>query len=278
MNEKISVTLITRNRPHFFCISFSSLLTQSFTDWGVTIIDDSDIPLAARDAVESLLEVAKLKGHRVDVLQGENLGIAQAWQRGLEIASADIGYRMEDDIWLEWNNLGLLYSVIVKDSNIAAVGGMMPNILNPPILTGKDLYNYFYQDNVGNLIPDDMQRYLPDKSFDTNKTYEVSHLHGLFLYRKELVEKVGGFATHTSRVCHRDETDLTLRLWFAGYRLLVYPKALHYHFEAKTGGSRDDLTIQERTELQKADEAIFQERLKQWLKEHPEKKLPIRNS
>ncbi len=273
MAGRISVSLITRNRLQYFIGCLSSLLSQSFTDWDAVIIDDSEPPLRDNPVVIFLLKVAHDEGHNVQMIAGQNLGISQAWQKGLELSlpTCEFGQRLEDDIWLHPDYLKHLYDTIITDERIGAVGGLSPNAWNFDTIEANEFKNYFYEWN-GLIIPDDRQC-----CFVKNppEVYEVAHLHGLFLYRKRVIQDVGGFGTHMTRVAHRDETDLTLRIYFADYRLLVCPKAWLRHAEAPGGGSRDALTVEERTRLQEIDEERFQSRLRGWREKYPDKEFPL---
>ena len=271
MSGRISISLITRNRPQHFMGCLSSLLSQSFTEWDLIIIDGSEPPLRDNRAVTFLLKVALDTGHNVQMVSGQNLGISQAWQKGLELSNCEFGQRLEDDIWLHPDYLKHLHDIIITDEKIGAVGGLSPNAWNFSTIEANEFKNYFYEWN-GLIIPDDRQCCFIN---DPPEIYDVIHLHGLFLYRKRVIEDVGGFGIHMTRVAHRDETDLTLRMYFAGYRLLVCPKAWLRHAEAPGGGSRDALTVAERTKLQEADESLFQKRLLDLRKKHPDKKFPI---
>lgn len=273
MSKRISVTLLTRNRPDHFMGAFSSLLSQTFKEWDCVIIDDSDEPIKENRAAMFLVKCAQDMGHKITMITGEGLGISQAWQRGLELGNCEFGQRLEDDIWLHQDYLKHLYEVIITDESIGAVGGLSPNAWTYRVIQGNEFKNFFYEQN-GNMIPEDRQCCFIENAEDL---YEVAHLHGLFLYRKKAIESVGGFGIHMTRVAHRDETDLTLRMYYADYRLLVCPKAWLRHAEAPGGGSRDDLTVPARTQLQIQDEIAFQARFKALRDQYPHKKLTMRD-
>lgn len=273
MEDRISITLLTRNRPDYFIGCFSSLLAQTFKNWDVIIIDDSDEPITHNPVVDFLIKLAQHDGHDVQFVIGEGLGISQAWQRGLEMSEHELGQRLEDDIWIHQDYLKHLYEMILTDNKAGAVGGLSPNAWHFNTIKPDQFKNFFYVEN-GNLIPEDRQCGFIENPPDR---YEVCHLHGLFLYKKTVIQDVGGFGVHMTRVAHRDETDLTLRMWFAGYRLLVCPKAWLRHAEAPGGGSRDEITLEERRAMQEKDEAAFQSRLKALIEKHPDKKLTMRD-
>lgn len=276
MIDRISATLITRNRPEHFIGCFSSLVAQSYKNWDAVIVDGSseDKLLEKNRSAMFLIKTARDMGHDIKLVRDGDEGISQAWQKGMELANpeSEFGQRLEDDIWLHQDYLKHLHDMIITDEKIGAVGGLSPNAWNFATIEDSEFKNDFYKSN-GNLIPEDRQCCFIN---NPSEYYEVAHLHGLFLYRKKAIEDVGGFGVHMTRVAHRDETDLTLRMWFADQRLLVNPKAWLRHDEAPDGGSRGGLTVQERTGLQMKDELAFQTRLKYLQEQRPDKKLPIR--
>jgi len=261
--DRVSVTFITKDRPGFAFLCLSSLLAQSFREWDLVVVDDSDPPLSRYVEFKFLFQLMEHYGHKVTLVEGQNLGITQGWQRGMELSDAPLGQRLEDDVWLEPTYLERLHRVIVRDGRIAAVAGSNPNPFHQNPRWEFTSFPNFLVIQQDSLIPIDGQNTL----LDTDKTYGVCHLHGLFMYRTEAVQAVGGFATHMSRFGHRDETDLTLRLYFAGYELLVCPWARLWHAEAPYGGSREDRD----REACLRDEEAFQQRLATWIKENPGK-------
>jgi GT2 family glycosyltransferase len=245
------------------------------------ILDDSSpekMPIKFSN-IKFLMDVASEQGNRVEIISGVK-GICQAWQKGIEMTETELCMRMEDDVILDPNYLTNLYFEIIQNDDIAAVGGMCPNpkhyqVIDPPPEDGEfptGLRKEVRRDGGVFYEPYDGQQNLIRQT----RVYEVCHLHGLFLFRKSLVEKVGGFSTWMSPFGHRDETDLTLRLYFAGYRLLVCTRARLWHGEAPSGGSRDGENIKVIRNTKAGDEKVFQDRVKKWMEEYPDRKLRIR--
>jgi len=276
--SRLTVTLLTKNRHAFLGMAISSLLSQTFTKWDLIIIDDSNVDVTQFEEISFLLKLMEMQGHDITVIRNVG-GITKGWQRGLEESNTDFGYRMEDDIWLDRNCLDVLYHHIWPSDNVAAVGGLCPNPfgcsqVDPPELDKfPNRLTWTNAGHFGRIVePSDGQGYL----MKTGAVYKVQHLHGLFVYRKSAVEKVGGFFTDSSDIGHRDETHLTLRLYLNGYDLLVVPRAILWHAEATIGGSRGSTGHGKwRRQLQIADETIFQDELQKWIKENPNRSLHI---
>lgn len=271
---RVSITLPTRDRPGFVFLCLSSLLSQTFKYWDLVIVDASETPLTEYMEFRLLFLVAQSLGHDVKVIHSRETGIGQAWQTGMESSSCEIGQRLEDDVWLAPTYLEKLYDVITTDGKIAAVAGSNPNpfypdateiiekIVRESLSQEKPFFPNILYWQDGMVIPTDGQ----GMEFDLGQSYKVCHLHGLFMYRKSAVAEVGGFNADGSRFSHREETDLTLRLFFAGWDLLVCPDARLWHAEAPYGGARDDREL--RQQIATKDEEVFQERVKAWLSQH----------
>ena len=129
--ERVSVTLPTRDRPGFAFLCLSSLLSQTFRDWDLVVVDASDPPLSEYIEFRLLVMAMERQGHQVKVIHDRDIGIAQAWQVGMDQGFSQLGQRLEDDVWLEPTYLERLYHTITRDPNIAAVAGSNPNPFYP---------------------------------------------------------------------------------------------------------------------------------------------------
>ena len=84
--------------------------------------------------------------------------------------------------------------------------------------------------------------------------YSVDHLYSSFIYRKELAE----YPTNLSPVCFREESILTYNFKLKGYKNIIQPKAISYHYQESSGGIRSH----KNPEYYKQDEKIFLDYLK----------------
>lgn len=89
---------------------------------------------------------------------------------------------------------------------------------------------------------------------------EVEHLYSTFLINVKAGREVGGYPRDLSPVGHHEESWFTMSLHKAGYKLLVTPHALTWHFREPTGGIR---SFQDRS-MWEQDEARFREWLRDW--------------
>jgi len=89
---------------------------------------------------------------------------------------------------------------------------------------------------------------------------EVDHLYSTFLYRVAAGRKAGGYSKVLSPVGHREETMFSHEIKRAGYKLLVTPDALTWHFREGTGGIRSYTD----GSLWARDEEVFKAKLLEW--------------
>lgn len=192
-----------------------------------------------------LLDQKKIKWH---VIYAERKGQVKNHQMALDRADTEFVWRIDDDNVPEPDCLEKLLAEM-KDG-VGAVGGLVLDPKNvgpkPGFLTGK-IEDILCGMNIAwfewELAPED-----------------VDHLYSTFLYRVEAGRKAGGYPMDLSPVGHREETIFTYGIKRAGYRVLITPKALTWHFRESTGGIRSYAD----GSLWARDEQVFRARLKAW--------------
>ena len=120
MNKPIiSILLCTYNRAAFLREAIESVLTQSFTDWELLILDD-----ASTDNTQAV--VAHYANHdpRIHYFQNEkNLEIATNRNRGLARAQGQyLAVLDSDDVWLDQNKLKKQIEFLETHPDHALVG------------------------------------------------------------------------------------------------------------------------------------------------------------
>jgi GT2 family glycosyltransferase len=103
------------------------------------------------------------------------------------------------------------------------------------------------------------------------KTRSVEHLYSSFMYRVDVAMAIGGYCKLFSQIGHREESDFSYRFFLAGYKLLIHPEAVGYHFSAPASGIRA-MDIQEKESLANTDHKIYSKRLARWKERVIEKK------
>ena len=126
MNKSLTVLMPVYNGGAFLEASIQSILDQTFEDFELLIIDD-----ASKD--DSVQTISSFKDARIRFVKNEkNLGLIGTLNKGLELASADIIARMDQDDIAEPDRLvkQLLYFENDKDLDGMGTATMLINTLD----------------------------------------------------------------------------------------------------------------------------------------------------
>jgi len=131
---KVSVIICTYNREELIKRAIKSVLSQSFSDYELIIIDD-----ASTDDIKSV--ILSFNDSRIKYFRNEtNRGITKSRNKGCQIAVGDyIAMLDSDDWWLDDNKLKKQVEYLDQNLSVAIVG------------TGIILY-----DNNDNFIKEDI--------------------------------------------------------------------------------------------------------------------------
>lgn len=196
-----------------------------------------------------LLPLLERRGIQWYVIFGQGKGQVLNHQLALDQAETEFVWRLDDDNAPEPGCLEKLLEV-AQDPAVGAVAGLVhdPKAVSrrPSFITGKieDI-----------LSPFNIQWYEW-----SGKAEEVDHLYSTFLYRTAAGRKAGGYSKLLSPVGHREETMFSHQIKRAGYKLLVTPDALTWHFRESTGGIRSYTD----GSLWAKDEEVFRAKLSEW--------------
>lgn len=204
------------------------------------IYDDNDEPKDMRNEFiyQNFFWQMACKGIEWEWLFAEKKGQHHIHQQANR-AGYEWVWRVDDDAIPEPNVLENLVKHITDD--VGAVGG---SILNGP--------NQPTHINATGLI--DKIDEEPNIQWGLiESTKQVEHLHCSFIYRAGICD----FNLGLSRVAHREETLFSWGLHQKGYKLLVVPNAVTWHYRNPNGGIRDGA----KQEMFEHDERIFRNHL-----------------
>ena len=98
MTEKcmVSVIMAAYNSERTIVRAIESVISQTFTNWELIIIDDS-----SKDTTKKIVEKYCFRDSRIQVISNEkNLGVAETRNRGVQIAKSEwIAFLDSDDYW-----------------------------------------------------------------------------------------------------------------------------------------------------------------------------------
>jgi len=214
-----------------------SLIFQTEQDFDVLIIDDSDAPIDLRKdhVCAYLFKMLDIERPRWSVIFGEKKGCHYTHQLALNMAKTEWILNIDDDSIAHPDYIKELVNTaeFKKSENVGSVGGL---VITPPPSVILDKEALLRSSKVmSNGDTDSAVQWCLHKY---PKLIEVEHLHCSYLYNVKAAKEIGGFYLGFSKVAHREETDFNYRLFKAGYKLFVNPKAVLYHLKAPTGGIR----------------------------------------
>lgn len=241
---RIEFDIPTKDRYDQLGLLLWSLLEQTYKDWDVTIIDDSEKREDIREIpyIWQMLRLMDKRGHKWRVFFGPKKGPHACHQISLNEAKEDWIFRVDDDCILDRNCLEILVNSWKNEEKVGKIGGIGPVIVEPQSPFEVAYLPEFFEsykkyqgkvDAYGVALGDHQWRMHPDK-----KIQVVEHLYSSYIYSKKAAKEIGGYDLNYNVVGHREETDFSYRMFKAGYNLVVEPSALIWHLRNPKGGIR----------------------------------------
>jgi N-acetylglucosaminyl-diphospho-decaprenol L-rhamnosyltransferase len=178
----------------------------------------------------------------VKVIEQENLGLAAAWNRGLEATRSDYVLILNADAWLTAGSCERLVAFAQSRPDAAIVG---PRLLNPDGTLQRSVRGfptlwrlateYFF---LRKIAPrSQVLNAFYAGGFDHDDVREADFVMGAcMLVRREAVEQVGPL--DEAFFLFSEETDWCYRFAQAGWKVLFYPGAECTHVGGASHGGR----------------------------------------
>jgi len=213
----------------------TAIANQSIRPDKLIIYDDNDEPQDLRNEpiYQHIFSMLDSKGIHWEWQYTDKKGQHHIHQRANTLGF-DWVWRVDDDAIPDSNALENLMQYI--DADVGAIGGS--------IITHQAINTI---ESTGLIENIDNEPH-PQWGF-IREPKEVQHLHCSFLYRAGVYDYNLGL----SRVAHREETLFTYGLHQKGYKLLIVPNAITWHFKNPQGGIRSETN----QSMYKHDEQIF---------------------
>jgi GT2 family glycosyltransferase/glycosyltransferase involved in cell wall biosynthesis len=268
--DRIMIDITTRDRRPYIACLLTSLLAQTYKNWDISIqVDDADEGILQDHLVMSLIKRIELEGHTWRMIRGMRQGPHMSHQRNLQ-AVVDAGMshklicRIDDDIYVQPDFLEKLFEQFLQDEacELGAVSGVY---LNPTRTDAEQTApaNFREDINYAGKIDHNVPWPYTCRYPEGTKPRSVEHLYSSFLYRTEIAHAIGGYCKLFSQIGHREESDFSYRFHLAGYKLLIHPDAVGYHFYAPGSGIRS-VDISEKEAHAETDHKIYSKRLAKW--------------
>lgn len=172
-NPTISVIMPAFNREKYIAESMRSVLTQTFKDFELIVIDDGSL--------DRTLEIASefSSDPRVKIVKNEkNLGIARTRNHGLQLARGQyIAPLDSDDVWLDHEKLQKQVIFLDKNPDYAIVGGAIAHIDTQ----GNQLKKVIFEQS--------------DKSIRNIILQKNQFAQSTLMYRRDIILECGGYST-----------------------------------------------------------------------------------
>lgn len=254
VKRRLVINILTFNRVSELAICLSSLINQTFQEWDILILDDcSSNKCSDYKFFNDIIGRLKSDGHGVRVVRHEYpwINIGKSRNHAVELSkkafpnnTCEFICRIDDDSYCDANYLEKLYNIITDPTSkeVGAVGGVVPVFGNPNLYRRvPKIFNEVKWDKEGNIthLGDDGgcdYNYFPLKGTPIIPSH---HLRSSFMFRTKLHDKEP-HPLEYGMTGYREETDLTLRWRWAGWKLLTDVSAVCYHQQARSGGARMD--------------------------------------
>ncbi len=225
-DELISVVVPTYNASQFIVKALKSIFETNYPNFEVVIVDD-----CSTDNTVSLVQQKFGKRRNLKlIVNSEKKLAAGSRNRGVEESDGKYIALLDHDIEVDKDWLNELMAVFGKYNDLGVVQSRVLDISKRHIIQHAGLSVQAY---LGWVIPlgfglDSRKNCLEEKEVFANAT-------GL-MFKKSVWKKLGGFDEDLA--INTDDWDFNWRCWLYGYKEMLAPKAITYHW-SKTQKTRD---------------------------------------
>lgn len=241
---RVSIHVATKDRHSEIACLLVSLRTQTFQDWDLVLLDESQTPLELHVPTMFLLNRLKQEGHHINYVRNDkSRGVCNARNLCIENDPFNNEYicRLDDDVVIDPDYLEKLVNVIKSGYDIAS--GITPLMNQAELVRDmerlKGKVNGLDFNDVGDIT------YYGDDcgmSYDTDEKYCIApadHFRSCAMYKSEIHDHFK-YETNLSPVGFREESFFSLRARWLGYKIGVDLSAKAWHFVTPSGGCRFD--------------------------------------
>ena len=198
----ISILLPIYGKASYISEAVKSVLSQSFRDWELIIIADPPID----ENIEKIIENYLQRDSRIKYIKNRiKIGFPNSLNQGLKISKGKYIARIDDDdTWCDSDKLKKQIDFLERDKSYVLVGSGAIAIDNK----GEELYHF--------LEPE------KDEEIRNYILYRNPFLHSSVIFRKDIVQKLGGYNEKVPGAC---DYDLWLRIGKVG-KFYNFPECL----------------------------------------------------
>ena len=224
--KKVAAELSTKGR-YFSTLpqTLIALAMQTRVPDEIHIFDDNKskdrIDLRKMEIYKDIFALIQYKNINWFVHFGRGIGQVPNHNDALTKTDADYIWRLDDDNYPEPNVL----EVLLKSIEDPEVGASSCKIWKP---SRQILKKPSYVKNK--LLPG--IEHTPAEWFDFYDFIDdAEHLYSTYLFKRQLAIDVGGYPDFLSPVGHKEETIFSHKIYRAGYKLVISPDAITWHYQ-----------------------------------------------
>lgn len=211
----VSVIIVNWNGRHLIDDCLGSLTKNKYKNLEILFADNA--------STDDSVTYVKKKFKTVKIIQNtQNLGYAEGHEKAFKQSKGKYILLLSTDTIIEKNAVEELVKGMNSDKNIGAV---MPKLIMYPKKHLIDSIGAFF------LMNGDLYHFGREKDprlSKYNKPMNILSVKGACtLFKKEVLDKTGMF--DRDYFAYFEETDLSMRIWLAGYKILYIPHATVYH-------------------------------------------------
>lgn len=224
MKQLVSVVIVGFNHEFYLRACLTSLQQQDHSAIEIIYVDNAS-------ADDSVALVAKFDCVKI-IRNDANFGFAKGNNIGIEQAQGEFVFVLNPDTTLAPDCISRLVAYM---HDVQDVGICMPKLLHQERPDTINSVGMTY-DRRGH------QYHIGDGEVDAGQyanPMEILLVAGACMFcRKETLEQIGGF--DESYFAYYEDTELSLRTWWHGWRCVYVPNAVVYHMRNAAAKSSDD--------------------------------------
>jgi GT2 family glycosyltransferase len=222
----ISAIVVNYNGAEFLSTCLSSLVSQTWKDLEVIVVDN-----ASKDGSDRIPDEYAGRVHLIK--SPENLGYGGGINRGIAAASGDAILALNNDIVLDRSCVELLACAMESDPR---TGMCAPKMLLPD---GRLNSTGICISRSGAAWSRDMGKRDPGAEAPAEEV--LGPCGGAALYRKAMLAQVGSF--DESFFLYMEDVDLAVRGRLAGWKCRYVPEAVVVHANGASVGRGSDIAV-----------------------------------
>lgn len=209
MKKKLSIVITTRNRYEMLKKCVESVLSSSFNDFELIIIDDNSTDLTKNTRASDFKHQAVRIYHSAQPLM-----MVKARNKGIELSRGEYILFIDDDNKIEPRMIEYLVGFLDKNPEVGIAGPSMYYIDGTKYLDYQKID--FYTGKTTGVVSDASEEY-----------YLSDGIPNVFIIKRKVVDDIGRFDVELIQTY--TEPDYSFLAKLHGYTTVIYPKAITFH-------------------------------------------------